>query len=387
MKPFEGVERPGRSGRTLCGLVALWLCVAPLGATDANRIILRVNDRIATLYDYEFRRDERLRAIQAADLEPQRRAELVESLGAEVLSNMLDELLVLSRADQIGYRPTDGEIAEAVARAKENFGIRSEEQFQQALTASGMTPEAFEKQVAMNLRVSQVMGREVEQRVDLDEEDLRRYYHEHPDEFTTPERLRLQEIVVLETSSLTPERRAELAGELRAAVESGASLADLAAEYSTEGSTSGLVDLGWIKAGDLDPALESAVWDLEAGSVSAPVEGRGGLHLLQVQEREESKVLEFAEVADAIDSHERQRLLTEEYDVYLGELRDAAYIRVAYLPPDAQGFNVQESASRLTLETDLAQREPEEIEDLLYPGDDVALDPDGAILTPDDGQR
>ena len=369
--------------RFLCSLAVLWLCVSPLAASDSNRIILRVNDRIATLYDYEFRRNERLRAIQAADLDPERRAELVSSLGAEVLSNMLDELLVLSRADQIGYSPTPGEIAEAVARAKENFGIQDDEQFQRALASSGMTPEAFEKQVTLNLRVSQVMGREVQQRVQLDEEDLRRYYYENPDQFTTAERVRVQEIVVLDTSSLTADERLELAGELASAVEAGASLADLAAEYRTEGTTSGMVDLGWIEAGDLAPDLEAAVWDLEAGAVSEPVDGRGGLHLLQVQEREESVLLEFADVADQIDARERNRLLMEEYDEYLDELRDAAYIRVAHLPSDVQGFNIQESASRLTLETDRVGPAPQDPDDLLFTGTDAAIDPEAAILDPD----
>ncbi len=369
--------------RFLCSLAVAWLCVSPLVASDANRIILRVNDRIATLYDYEFRRDERLRAIQAADLDPAERAEAVRTLGAEVLSNMLDELLVLSRADQIGYTPTPGEISQAVQRARNNFGIQDDEQFQRALASSGMTPEAFEKQVTMNLRVSQVMGQEVQQRVQLDEEDLRRYYYEHPEEFTTPERVRLQEIVVLDTSSLTADERLELAGELAAAVESGASLADLAAEYRTEGTTSGMVDLGWIEQGDLDPDLEAAVWELPAGAVSEPVDGRGGLHLLQVQEREESMLLDFADVADQIDARERNRLLSEEYGDYLEELRDAAYIRVAHLPSDVQGFNIQESASRLTLETDLVRPAPDNADDLLFPGPDAAIDPGEELLDPD----
>lgn len=337
--------------RTIRILVFLLLCAPTLWATDANRVLLRVNDRIATLYDYELRRDERLRAIQQADLDPARRADLVANVGAEVLSNILEELLVLSRADQIGFVPTEGEIDLAVARAKESFGIQTDAQFEQALASSGMTIDQFKTQVETNLRVSQVMGREVQQRISLSEEDLRRYYYENPQKFTTPERLRLQEIVVLDTSALSAEGRAELAAELRREMESGASLSELARDDAT---TSGMVELGWIEKGDLDPALEQAVWDLAVDGVSSPVEGRGGLHLLQVLEREQASLLAFSDVADDIERLERERLLMQEYDGYLQELRDAAYIRISQLPEDAKGFNVQESAARLTVESDLS---------------------------------
>jgi parvulin-like peptidyl-prolyl isomerase len=358
------------------------LAAPALRASEANRIILRVNDRIATLYDYEQRRDERLRAIQTADLEPERRAELVASLGAEVMSNMLDELLVLSRADQIGYVPTEGEIAEAVARAKRGFGIQTDDQFQQALAASGMTVEVFEKQVATNLRVSQVMGREVQQRVELEEEDLRRIYYERPEEFTTPEGIKVREIVILDSSSLDAAGREALAARLRDALESGEPMQQLAEEYAAEGKTSAMVDLGWIERGDLDPALERAVWDLEPGGVSEPVAGRGGLHLLQLDERREERLLEFSEVADSINQAEHERLMMEEYEKYLGELREAAYIRVTQLPPDVKGFSIQESASRLTLETELPSAPSDDPDDATHDATGLGIDPEAAILEP-----
>ena len=45
------------------------------------------------------------------------------------------------------------------------------------------------------------------------------------------------------------------------------------------GDATGPVDLGWVEAGELAPALEAAVAGLVAGAVSSPVEARGGLHI------------------------------------------------------------------------------------------------------------
>lgn len=328
----------------------LVLAASAVFAATSNRVILRVNDRIATLYDYEVRLTERLRAIQQADLDPTRRSELMDQAGEEVLGTILEELLVLSRADQIGYRPSEEELDSAVRRTMQNFGIESEEQFEAALRSSGMTREDFRRQIGVNLRVSGVMAREVQRRVELTEEDLRRYYYEHPEEFTTPERVELREFVVLESSSLGAEERRRLASELRDRIAAGEAMAEVIAPHRDRGTTSDVVELGWVKQGDLDPDLEAAVWDLEAGTVSLPVEGRGGLHVLEVIDREEATLLPFNEVADQIDRIERERLLRQEYEGYLEELRDAAYIRIHQLPPGAEEFDVAESASRLRVE-------------------------------------
>ena len=317
--------------------------------------MIRVNDRIGTLYDYELRRDDRLRTLQNSDLDPARRSELIASVGSEVLNDMLEELLVLSRADQIGFNPDAREIEDAMRRAREGFGIDTEEQFEKALAQNGMNRDVFRKQVEVNLRVSTVMAREVQKRVELTEEDARRYYYEHEADFTLPERKRLQEIVVLETSSLSAEARAELADEIKAVLEAGTDMEELAAQHQESGATSGVVGLGWVEEGDLDSALESAVETLGAGEFSEPVAARGGLHILGVLEVEEASLQPFAEVADRISNTERDRLFRQEYGDFMKELRDKAYIKVRELPAEAKDFDVNQGIDRLILESDLEE--------------------------------
>lgn len=338
--------------RSIKVFVSLAFLTVALAAGEGNRVLIRVNDRIGTLFDYEVRRDDRLRGIQNSDVPPARRAEMIASVGAEVLNDMLEELLVLSRADQIGFVPDAREIDLAVKRAQESFGIDSDEQFDQALAKTGMSRETFRNQVEVNLRVSSVMAREVQRRVELTEEDARRFYYDHEDDFTLPERLRLEEIVVLEASSLSPDRRAELADEIRAALVTGTTMEAIAAQHQESKATSGVVGLGWVEKGDLDEALENAVQALAAGEFSQPVAARGGLHILGVLEREAASLQPFAEVSGRISEIERNRLFREEYRQFMRELRAKAYILVRELPEDAQGFDVEQSINRLVLESD-----------------------------------
>jgi len=357
-----------RKTKTLCVLL---LCTVAVAAADGNRILLRVNDRIGTLYDYEVRRDDRLRAIQNADVAPAERAELIASAGVEVLGDMLEELLVLSRADQIGYQPSPAEIETAMARARENFGIETEEQFEQALAQTGMTRDAFRQQLVVNMRISNVLGQEVQRRVELTEEDLRRVYYENEESFTTPEQIRLRDIIVLDSSSLSAEQRQSLATEIRTELAGGATLEEVAAKHEGQGTTSGVVDIGWVEQGDLDSAIESAVWGLEAGEVSVPIAGRGGVHVVMLEERRAAAVLPFSEVATRIEQSERERLFAQEYDDFMQELRNAAYIRIGELPEDAQGFNVAESAGRLVFRGNEADApRPAEAPEAASEGDD-----------------
>jgi len=359
--------------RTTRIFALLLLCAGAVVATDSNRIILRVNDRISTLHDYENRRDDRLRAIQGADLAPAERAELIAGAGAEVMSDMLEEMLVLSRADQIDYRPEAREIDAAVTRAQQSFGIDSEEAFERALAQNGLTRDDFRQQVKVNMRVSGVLAREVQQRVQISEEDLRRYYYEHEEEFTTAERVRLSEIVVLADSPLSSEGRSSLAAELRAALEAGSTLAELADLHQADGSTSGSVDLGWVERGDLDSALEDAAWSLQPGQVSDAVAGRGGLHIFVGEERQAAELMAFSKVAEQIEAIERERLFAQEYGEFMTELREAAYISVRDLPADIQGFDIEESVNRLVFDSDAGDLSLPEVNDESSPPEDDSV--------------
>lgn len=332
-------------------VVSLLLSVASVGTGQVNEIVLRVNERIATTYDYNSERAERYQAIQQAEsLSEERRQELLANLGETVMKDIFEQLLLLSRADQLKINITPSEIEEAVERTKENFGIKSQADFRAALQSSGMTEERLRARLEKTLLVQRVMGQEVYSRVELDEEDLRRYYQAHAEDFQVPQRLSLREVVVLESSGLSDADLALLAEEIRQQLSTGRDIEEVVAPYREEGVSSGVVDLGWVEVGDLNKDLEEAVWGLDTGGVSSPVEARGGLHILVVADREEARLLDFPEVQDQIRGIEQGRLAQDEMQKYIEELKNNSYI-VANPPPEAAGFRAS-LASTLPTELD-----------------------------------
>lgn len=324
--------------RILPSLTVAVLLLAPavLRAEVINKVVLRVNEQIATLYDYEQRRQELVRELTRRDLDPEERQRLLANAPEIVFKDLYQDLLLRSRADQLGIDVTEAQVDTALGQMRQSFGIKTDEEFRAALASSGLTEALLRSQVRNNLRMRQVMEREVGGRIDIKEEDLRRYYRKNIEQFRVPEQLHLREVVVLDEGGLpTPEERARVAGEIRQAVARGRPLADAAAAHA--GATSNVIDLGWVSPGDLDPSLEAAVWKLPAGALSEPVAGRGGLHLMQVVERRESRIQPFNEVAATIQAREQERVYNQELAKYLNELEKKSLV-VAEPPQEAAGF-------------------------------------------------
>lgn len=88
---------------------------------------------------------------------------------------------------------------------------------------------------------------------------------------------------------ITDERSAEEAvtelKALRARIEAGESFSDLAREYSEDpGSKAAGGDLGPVSKGLFAPEFEQALWALEVGELSDPVQTDFGVHLIQLKE-------------------------------------------------------------------------------------------------------
>jgi len=315
----------------------LLLAVLPPLTAEVNRIVLRVNDHIVTLYDYKQRYNSRLQALEAANLPEAERSEARATLGESVFREMFDELLLLSRASHLRVEVTEAMVDDAVQRMREANRLNDEEAFESALAQAGMTRVDLREQARRNLLLQQVTSRELQSRVELEEEDLRRYYQGHLEEFAVPRRLELRSIVVLDSSALDAAARAALAAEAVSVLEAGIDQETWAETHSAAGETTELLDLGWVTKGDLAPEIEAGVWPLEAGAVSAPIAGRGGDHVVQVVAVDEAHVRPFAEVKEQVRRLEMSRLQEEAVTKMLNDFEKTSFVRIDP-PPEAAGF-------------------------------------------------
>ena len=337
---------PAALARPLAAMVAAVLGLAvltglaaprPAGAEVLNRLVLRVNDQVATLYDYQRRRAETMRQIVQGIQDPAERQTALSQVSENVFRDMFQELLLSSRADQLAVEVTDQEVDERLAKIRDSLGIKTDADFQAALRQNEMTLEGLRSQTRKNLRIGEVMQKEVTSKIKVKDEDLRRFYRQHQEQFTVPEQVQLREVVVLEDSGLPAAERGSIAAAIREAVVSGKSLADAAVAYAGKGQTSSVVEIGWVSPKDLDPKLEAAAWKLPKNGITEPVAARGGDHLLQLIDRHPQHLRPFAEVQAAIQQQEQERIFRSESTKYMADLETRSLV-VADPPSEAANF-------------------------------------------------
>ena len=83
--------------------------------------------------------------------------------------------------------------------------------------------------------------------------------------------------------------------------------------------------LDWVNPGDMVPAFEQAMDQLQPAQISAPFKSEFGWHLVQVQERREHDNTEEYTRSQAQEAL-RNRKIEEEYQNWLRRLRDEAYV-------------------------------------------------------------
>jgi len=105
-------------------------------------------------------------------------------------------------------------------------------------------------------------------------------------------------------------------------LESGREFADVAREFSLDGSSAAGGDLGWFGEGVMIEPFEQAVLALEPGEVSDPVETRFGWHVILLNETRAASVPTLEMVRDDLEA----QIQREATRAHLEGLREAADI-------------------------------------------------------------
>jgi len=132
--------------------------------------------------------------------------------------------------------------------------------------------------------------------------------------------------ILIRTNELVPEAEARRRlVSIKERLENKADFAQLARQYSEDGSNAKGGDLGWLAPGNTVPEFERAMDALNLGEISGPVQTPFGWHLIQVLERRNEDMSRESLRLDARRAlHARKA--DESYQEWVRQLRDMAYI-------------------------------------------------------------
>jgi len=114
---------------------------------------------------------------------------------------------------------------------------------------------------------------------------------------------------------------------LKERLDNGADFAELAQQYSEDGSANSGGDLGWVSPGDTVPEFETAMNALAPQEISQPIRSPFGWHIIQVLERRKQ---DMTDQAARIQARKEifSRKVEEAYEDWIHELRDRAFVEL-----------------------------------------------------------
>lgn len=212
------------------------------------------------------------------------------------LNELIGTTLLLREAEAEGIAVADDEIAAYIEEIKRQNGVDAEG-FTELLKGQGLTPEQYAQQVRSDILRARVMSAQVRSKINILDEDIKRYLAERPDLVPSIGSQRVEQ-VVLPLSSMEREAAESRLAAIKARVEQGASLREAAGEY--------YVDLGYVVAEELKESLQEILKKAPENSLSEAVLMNGSLYLFKVS-------APYSEAAD-IDASTKEEIRRELYE-------------------------------------------------------------------------
>ena len=311
-----------------------------------EQVLVKVNGDIITKTELETRQVAAIRQrnrtnVSTDDLRNDAELKkLLDEITPQLVVDAVDELLVMQRGKELGYRMGDEQFSQILTNIRKENKLEDDAAFEAALKQEGLTLPELRKSLERNMIMSRVQQVEVFGRIAITEDESRTYYNAHPTEFSTPSSITIREITVDvptevrgEGTSAQPTFNALLDDAAKAKAESlrkralaGEDFVALVTEASDSASKANGGLIGPLNSDELNPQIKAILDGLKVGGVSEPLRTQRGYQLLKLETRSETKTLSFEEARDQIANKVFATKRQGEVEKYLKRLRAQAII-------------------------------------------------------------
>jgi len=289
---------------------------------------------------------------QTAGSEQQPVGEQASSLRLSILRELIDNEILMHRAEKLGLLATDDEVDRKLNEIKSPY---TKEEFDARLKEKKLTLDDFKRDLRRSLTVDKVLNKEVTSKINITDQDITGYYNAHKAEFNLIEpQYHLSQIFVTPTPNPQVHNlkndKAQNEADARKKVQmllnrldSGDDFGTLAMNYSEDTETSGNGgDLGFAPESSLkntDPVTRDVVMKLKPGQYSPIISAMNpvtkqlvGFRIVKLIAKEPAGQRELSDprVQEAIRSQLRDRREQLLKSAYYEVLRDQAKVENYY---------------------------------------------------------
>jgi peptidyl-prolyl cis-trans isomerase C len=168
--------------------------------------------------------------------------------------------------------------------------------------------------------ISKLLEDKIEEKAKVTDEDIKKYYDEHKEDFSPFDKVRLSLIRVK-----TEDEAKKIAERLK----KGENFAKIAKENSIDtNSAKAGGDLGFLSRDQLSPEHEMVVTRLMKGDVSTPIRTQHGFDIIKITDKKTGAVIEFEKVKDLISQHLSAEKQKEVFDSYIEDLKKTYTVEI-----------------------------------------------------------
>ena len=318
MPPVSRRQHPMIRLKTL--LLSISLLALPPAVASAHledRIVAVVNSDLIMLSDVKRElapQQERIKQQHRGD-DLAQRLKMAEYMA---LTKMIERKLQLQEAQARKVEVSDQEVEIAFEQMKRQGGAIDPSNSQNA------------RAVRDQLILMKVVDREVRGNVMVGESEMKRYYQGHRDRFALPEEYTLSQILV---PSRSPGEAADALAKIRRAMDElkrGEKFEDVALQYSDGPNALQGGRIGFVRRGELLPAIERAIAPLVPGGISDIVESAAGFHIFRLEDKKPKQSRPFEEVKYVIQGLVFEQKTVDGFQSWLADLKIKSYIEIKF---------------------------------------------------------
>ena len=289
-------------------LSALVLVSAMLAGTvhaaeqKLDRIAAIVDNDVVMLSQYQTRLKEVQQTISKRGVE----VPPDDVLRQQVMERLIIDAIQLQIAERSGIRVSDEELSASMATIAERNGMTQKE-FEQALSADGLSLEDAREQIRNEMIISRVRQYRVTERIQVTDQEVQNFLASDLGKMQLAEEYELANILVPVPDGATSaelDQAQKTVATIVQKLKNGGDFSQLAISYSASENALEGGDMGWRKAAQLPPPFDRLVSEMTVGQVTEPTRTPGGIIMLKLLDKRGDQVMYRDEV------HVRHILLT-----------------------------------------------------------------------------
>ncbi|MBU1999014.1 MAG: SurA N-terminal domain-containing protein [Candidatus Omnitrophota bacterium] len=283
----------------------------PAAGYTEDKIIAAVNNDVITQSDLdEFTNYMRMQ-LSEHNSEDEVNIRIV-GMKNDLLDRLIEDKLLIQEAKRIGVKVDADRIKYRIDQMKLRY--RSDREFQEDLLKQGLAQSDLEARILDQLYMVNIIERMVKDKVTVLPEEVTEYYYRNIESYTIAEQREFEYFILSDP---------DLAKEIAEKLSINRDWNEVAKKYNLD-----INKHTGRQGGELRPEIEKAVFKLEKGQTSLPVEIQGKYYIFKLIDIYLYRQQSLLEVQSDIYAILQQMKMEQDMTKFLNDLKQKTYIKI-----------------------------------------------------------